>query len=162
MSAVSLVRYPLEAAVVLRNEDEERAKRALAAAIEAHALAVSARERAEAALLDHGAETARVARDERARDEAGRSASDALTAQAWLARRKTEAGALVSARDARQKDERDRAAAIEGARAALAMARAEVEALIKHRAGWDAEQQKTRERREEAELEDRSAHRGRS
>lgn len=145
--------YPLASVADLRKEEEEAKKRGLALAIEAHAQAAEATRHAADAASAHRSETEAVRRDEAARE--GHSVSSALLAQAWLARRKTEHAALVGKIDACRQKEATLLRAIDDARAALAQARAEVEALQKHRKKWDAENALVQERRDEAEQEDR-------
>lgn len=154
-----MARYPLAAVQALKKDAEELAARALASAIDAHARAVEGRERADARRREHVEATARVEQDERARDAAGRSVAEALTAQAWLRQRKVELTQLVGALDAARREEAERAQAIDAARSQLASARAEVEALEKHRAKWEAEEARVLERREEAEADDRAMRR---
>ena len=151
MSAV----YPLASVADLRKEEEEAKKKGLAQAIEAHAQAADATRRAEDAASAHRSETEAVRRDEEARDGGLRTVASALVAQAWLSRRKTEQAALLVKLEGCRRQEATLLGAIDTARAALAQARAEVEALAKHRQKWDAENARTQERREEAEQEDR-------
>jgi hypothetical protein len=151
---VSGARYPLASVQALRSDEEELAKRALSAAIDGHAaaerVAITVRERASA----HDEQTARVRRDEEALDDAGRRVAEALTARAFLTRRKTERAQLAREVAEAEAQLRARAEAVERAREGLARARAEVEALAKHRAQWEAEHAKISERRAEAELDE--------
>lgn len=151
--------YPLASVQALRDREEEAARSALAAAIEQHTGAVERREAADRRRAEHERTTELVQRDEAARDVAGRSVAETLTAQAYLGRRKRELAAITSEITSLRGEEAKRARDVEAARAALAQARAEVEALAKHRKGWEAEHAKVLERREEAELDDRASRR---
>jgi hypothetical protein len=130
---VSAPKYPLEAARALRAEEEEEKKRALAAAVRAQDEAAAAVARADRALRDHRAETARVAAEELERDRQGRKIDETLQAQAYLRGRGAEEAGLKKALDAARAEEREAAAAVEAARAQLAEARAAREAIEKHR-----------------------------
>jgi len=153
------ITYPLASVQTLRDQEEEAARRALAVAIERHANAAGHRETAEHRRAEHERSTENVQRDEASRDVVGRSVAETLTAQAYLSRRKKELSALAAEVARLGELEATEARNVEGARAALAQARAEVEALAKHRKGWEAEQAKVLERREEAELDDRASRR---
>lgn len=153
----SALTYPLASVQLLRDQEEDAARRSLASAIEQHTAAVLAQQQAERRRSEHERATEGVQGEEAARDVAGRSVAETLTAQAYLSRRKRELAALVAEVTARREDEVARARDVEAARAALAQARAEVEALAKHRKGWEAEHAKVLERREEAELDDRAS-----
>ena len=101
----------------------------------------------------HGLETQRIEREEGARDGAGSAAALARMSDGRRGRR-TEAHALaaaVLASEAALASARKETAA---ARDAVAHAKAEVEALARHRARWDAEVGQRAERRAEAEAED--------
>lgn len=108
----------------------------------------------------HLRETQRIEDDERARD-GSRSAGELAGLGAWRTRRRTElqahAGEVATATRALE------AARLATARAReeVAAARAEKEALEKHRAKWEADALVVRERRAEAELEDVARGRGR-
>jgi hypothetical protein len=151
--------YPLEAARVLRAEEEDAALRALAQATSAHDEAQRGRVRLEEAQRAHRGETERVASDERQRDQAGRSVAEMVRAREWLAHREREVRELARRTDDARQRERDARAAMELARSALASARAEREAVEKHHASWLDEQRRTREKREEDEADDRSRRR---
>lgn len=151
---MTTARYPLASVQALRTGEEEAAKRALGAAIDAHAAAERRLEAARADLFAHRQATEAVRRQEQALDDAGRTVAEALGARAYFDRRKTEQGALAVAVGEAEARARALADAIESARSALAQARAEVEALAKHRAQWEAEHAKVAERRAEAELDD--------
>ncbi len=151
--------YPLASVQRLRDDEEEAARRALASAIERQARAAEAVAQCAQRRDEHVRVSETIQRDEAARDVAGRSVAETLTARAYLARRKRELAALTTELSELREQEAARAREVEQARAALAQARAEVEALAKHRAAWEAEQAKVRERREEAELDDRASRR---
>ena len=147
-------RYPLEAARALREQELEDAKSELARRTAALADAEAAVERAEAELARHEEETAAIAAREHARDAAGRSASEMLGAQTYLARRAAEKQAHQNEiRDAKRAAT-EAAEALEASRAALAAARAAREAVEKHYEAWERERRNTAERRAEADAEE--------
>jgi colicin import membrane protein len=145
-------RYPLEAARELRKKAVDDAGEALATAVRAHADAAQNVERARAGLARHDQETAGFVQSERA--VGARRADDALIAQAYLARRRTERAERVAAVGRAEEDERAKERAVLAARDALASAKAEAEAVEKHHARWLEERRKRAEAKADEEVED--------
>lgn len=145
--------YPLQAARELRERAVEAAQQALAQAVRDLEGARAAEAEAADALRAHQDETQRF----RARDTAAgaRSMAEVLRGQAYLERRRSEEAALTEGLDVRRREVDAAGRAVEEARAALASARAEHEAVEKHHAGWLAERRKRRLAREEEEAEER-------
>jgi hypothetical protein len=156
-------RYPLAAARTLRAREEDAAREALAAAIDALRAAEDAHAHAEARCVAHRAETARIGAAEADADTAGRSLAESLRAADWQRRRRIEDAALRSARDDAERARQAAATAVEAARATLAAARAAREAVERHFAAWQDEARRDAERRAETEAEDvQAGRRGRS
>lgn len=150
--------YPLEAVATLRAEEQSARERALAQAIARAEQAAAERDRALAACRAHAESTERTLEQERARGASGHTVSDAQRLADWRRGRAVELAALSETARARKADADARADEVVLAREALATARAEVEALAKHRARWEAEERARLERRAEAELDDRTSH----
>ena len=103
----------------------------------------------------HQEHTDRVREDEIGRDGRGRPASETVRAQDWLARRRSEAKVLEVAIGTARGVVRSAEAAVEHARARLATARAEREAIEKHFAKWSQARARAAERRDEDEADER-------
>ncbi len=156
-------RYPLEAARRLRAREEDDARDALAARLEALRTADEAHARSTAQLAAHRAETARITAEEAQADARGRSLAESLRAADWQRRRRSEDTALRAAVDEAERTKHAAARAVEDARTALGEARAAREAVERHHEAWQAEARRHTERRAEAEAEDVQAGRhGRS
>ena len=91
---------------------------------------------------------------ERARSADALSAGELARFGAWLGARRSEDAALAANEVRLAATLNGARIAADAARAAVALAKAEVEALERHRAAWDAERKTTRERRAEAEADD--------
>ena len=151
---MSAERYPLEAARTLRAQELEDAKSALGRRTASLVEAEAAVTRAEAELARHGEETAAIAAREHARDDAGRSAADMLSVQAYLSRRAAEKQAHHDRIREAKHAAAEAAEAVEAARAALADARAAREAVEKHYEAWLRERRVAAERRADAEADE--------
>lgn len=147
--------YPLEALRTLRANERDDAARRLAEAVAAHQLASEATARASNALRDHAAATEATLARESTRPLSASAATDALQLRAWRDRRKREADTLRADLERAREAERRASDGVDQARAALATAETEREAIERHHRRWLDEQRRAAEARAEAEAEDR-------
>lgn len=157
--------YPLRALRALRDAELDERVRGLSSATAAEAAAAAALEAAQRARAKHRDETERAHEVERARDAQARSAGALALLGAWLARRRSEEAALTDGARRAEETLAGARARTSAALAALAAAKAEVEALERHHATWEAERRAVRERRAEEEVDDvvrARAHAGRA
>lgn len=154
-----MTRYPLTTLRTLRAEEEHAAREALARAVDAVEAARAALRDARAQLEAHDAETRRILDAEDARALSAARVGDALRAQAFRERRWREREPLVTAVARAQDAERAAERAAEDARAVLAAARVEREAVERHHAAWADAERRRAESALEAETDDLAAHR---
>ncbi|GAB5545719.1 MAG: hypothetical protein SangKO_054790 [Sandaracinaceae bacterium] len=144
-------RYPLEALDLVRREAERGAERQLVEALEARSRAEAAVTEARATLTAHRRdEAARRAQTDRATGPT--SSAALLREEAFRRRQDREERRLAAALEQALRREAEARGEVEHARSALNDAAVERVVVERHRARWDADLQKRRERESEEEL----------
>ena len=143
-------RYPLEAARKLRAQEVEEKKAELGAALAGVSAHEEKLEREKAALSEHQALRAKFRREERG----GGDGAELMRRVAYEQRLASEERDKKQHVEDAQNELRNAERAADAARASLAQARAEAEAVEKHHQRWLAEQKQRAERAEEAEADD--------